>query len=264
MTQRRGKSFLPRKTYAAAARLVSGALKYRLTNLFPSLGLLLSLGLVVAAGALFLFYGLAEEVYEGDTRRFDESALAFVNQFASPRLTSFMRAVTYLGSNEFLLVAGACAVLAFVLAGWGRAAVTLLITMAGATLLNVTLKLSFGRERPEPFFGTPLPESYSFPSGHALLSFCFYGVIAAAVTARVKGTGRRASVWAVAVSLVVLVGLSRVYLGVHYPSDVAAGYAVALGWLVMVASADRVMEARLRQKTDGYCRKAYVKPVPEE
>lgn len=90
MSQRRGKSFFPSKPYAAAARFVSGALRYLLTDLFPSLGLLLSLGLVGAAGALFLFYGLAEEVYEGDTQRFDESALAFINQFASPRLTSLM------------------------------------------------------------------------------------------------------------------------------------------------------------------------------
>lgn len=227
---------------------------YLLTQVFPSLGLLLSLGLVAAAGALLLFYWLAEEVYEGDAQRFDESALAFVNWFASPPLTSLMRAVTYLGPNEFLLVAGACVVLVFVLAGWGRAAVALLITMAGATLLNVTLKLSLGRERPEPFFGTPPPESYSFPSGHALFSFCFYGVIAAAVTARVEGAGRRASVWAVTVSLVALIGFSRVYLGVHYPSDAAAGYAAAFVWLVMVASADRMMEARLRRKTDSYCR----------
>ncbi|HEY0171701.1 MAG TPA: phosphatase PAP2 family protein [Pyrinomonadaceae bacterium] len=248
MTQHGGKSFPLRKPFAAAGRLVGAALGYLLTNVFPALGLLLSLGLVAAAGALFLFYGLAEEVHEGDTRGFDESALALVNGFASPALTSFMRAVTFLGSNAFLACAGVCVVLAFVLTRRGREAVTLLLTMAGASLLNFTLKLLSGRERPEPFFGTPLPESYSFPSGHALLSFCFYGLMAALITARIEGTGRRASVWAAAVLLVALIGLSRVYLGVHYPSDVAAGYAAAFVWLVIVASADRVTEARLRLK----------------
>ncbi len=77
-------------------------------------------------------------------------------------------------------------------------------------------------------------------------------MIAAVITARIEGAGRRASVWAVAVLLVVLIGLSRVYLGVHYPSDVAAGYAAAFVWMVIVASADRIMEARVRQKTDGF------------
>jgi undecaprenyl-diphosphatase len=247
VTRQRGKSFPPRKPLAAAGRLVGAALGYLLTNVFPALGLLLSFGLVAAAGALFLFYGLAEEVHEGDTRRFDESALALVNGFASPTLTSFMRAVTYLGSNAFLAGAGACALLAFVVTRRKREAVMLLLTMAGASLLNFTLKLLFGRGRPEPFFGTPLPDSYSFPSGHALLSFCFYGLLAAVITARIEGTGRRASVWAVAVLLVALIGLSRVYLGVHYPSDVAAGYFAAFVWMVVVASADRVMEARFRQ-----------------
>jgi len=248
VTQLRGKSFFLRKPYGAVARFVSDALGYLLADVFPSLGLLLSLGLVAAACTLYLFAGLAEEVYEGDTRQFDESTLALVNGFASPSLTSFMRAVTYLGSVVFLTGAGACAVLVFVLARRRRAAVTLLVTMAGAALLNFTLKLVFGRERPEPFFDTPLPESYSFPSGHALLSFCFYGVIAAMIIARIEGTWGRAAVWAGAALLVTLIGLSRVYLGVHYPSDVAAGYAAAFVWVVIVASADRVMEARLRGK----------------
>jgi len=210
--------------------------------------LLTTAGLLAAAVVLYLFAGLAEEVIEGDTSRFDQTALAGLNRFASPPLTSFMRAVTYLGSVAFLMSAGACAVLAFVLARWRRAIIAFLVTMAGATLLNVVLKLAFRRERPEPFFGTPLPESYSFPSGHALLSFCFYGVIAAVITARIEGTGRRASVWAGAALLVTLIGISRVYLGVHYLSDVAAGYAAAFVWVVIVASADRVMEARFRGK----------------
>ena len=257
MTRQRSKALPLRKPFAAAGRLVGDALGYLLTHIFPSLGLLLSLGLIAAAGAMFLFYELAEEVHEGDTHRFDESALALVNRFASPTLTSFMRAVTYLGSNEFLAGAGACVVLAFVVTRRRREAVTLLLTMAGAALLNFTLKLLSGRARPEPFFGTPLPESYSFPSGHALLSLCFYGMIAAVITARVEGTWRRASVWAITVLLVALIGISRVYLGVHYPSDVAAGYVAAFVWIVMVASADRVMEARFRQKTDSNCRHDY-------
>ncbi|HYN84694.1 MAG TPA: phosphatase PAP2 family protein [Pyrinomonadaceae bacterium] len=250
MTQHRVKSFFPRKPFAAAGRLVGDALGYLLTSVFPSLGLLLSLGLFAAACTLYLFAGLAGEVYEGDTRRFDESALTLVNRFASPPLTSFMRAVTYLGSNEFLVGACACAVLAFVLTRRRRAAVTLLVTMAGAALLNFTLKLLSGRERPEPFFGAPPPESYSFPSGHALLSSCFYGMIAAVVAARLEGVARRGFVWAVAFLLIALIGFSRVYLGVHYPSDVAAGYAVAFVWMVVVACAGRVRGVRLRQRAD--------------
>ena len=237
--------------YSATARsFVSGALRYLRTNVLAALGLLLSLGLVAAAGCLFLFYHLAEEMKAGNTRQFDESALTLFNRFASPRLTFFMRIVTYLGSNEFLITVGTYVVIAFVLVRWKRAMVTFLITMAGAAVLNSTLKMLFGRERPEPFFGIPRPESYSFPSGHALFSFCFYGVVAAVITARIKQTGKRIAVWVGASILVILIGLSRVYLGVHYPSDVLAGYTAAFVWLMVVASADRIMKQNISGKAD--------------
>lgn len=152
-----------------------------------------------------------------------------------------MRFATYLGSNEFLIVLGTYVVVAFALVGWKRGMVTFLITMAGAAVLNSTLKMIFARERPEPFFGILRPESYSFPSGHALFSFCFYGVVAAVITARIRQTSKRIAVWVTASVLVLLIGLSRIYLGVHYPSDVVAGYVAAFVWLVVVASADRIM-----------------------
>ena len=230
-----------RKYFATTRNLVSARVGYLRTNVLPALGLLLSLGLIAAAGCLFLFYHLAAEMKAGNTQQFDESVLTLFNQFASPRLTFFMRVATYLGSNEFLIVLGTYVVVAFALVGWKRGMVTFLITMAGAAVLNSTLKLIFARERPEPFFGILRPESYSFPSGHALFSFCFYGVVAAVITARIRQTSKRSAVWVVASVLVLLIGLSRIYLGVHYPSDVLAGYVAAFVWLVVVASADRIM-----------------------
>jgi undecaprenyl-diphosphatase len=218
------------------------------TKVFTSLWLVLSLGLITVVGALFLFYELTEKVIKGDAWGFDESGMALVNGFASPWMTSFMRTVTYLGSNVFLLIAGACVVVIFVLARWRRATVTLLVTMAGAALLNFTLKQLFRRQRPEPFLGITHPESFSFPSGHALLSFCFYGVLAAMIAARFKGRVQRVAVWAGAALLIALIGLSRVYLRFHYPSDVVAGYVAAFVWLVIVLSADRIMRARVRRK----------------
>ena len=222
--------------------LIIGGISYLRTDLYPALGLLMCAGLAAAGLALYLFAGLAEEVREGDIRHFDEAVFAISKRVASPALTTFMNWVTWLGSNRFLIGAGACVVLTFLLARWRRAAWAFLLTMAGAALLNFALKLAFGRERPEPFFGTPLPESYSFPSGHALLSFCFYGVIAAVVTARLNSVRGRVLVWAAAALLVALIGISRLYLGVHYPSDVLAGYAAALVWVVAVAFADRVLQ----------------------
>jgi undecaprenyl-diphosphatase len=223
---------------------VKGIVTYLTSNLLPSLGVVLTFGLIAAAIALYLFAGLAEEVYEGDTRHFDEWALAFVNRSATPALTSFMRAVTFLGSVTFLTGAGICAALAFAFARWKRSALVLFVTMVGATLLNFVLKMSFGRERPEPFFNTPLPESYSFPSGHALLSFCFYGIMVFVLAARLKSRGWRALLWTVGILLVGSIGLSRIYLGVHYPSDVLAGYTAAFVWLSVVAFVETLLQRR--------------------
>jgi undecaprenyl-diphosphatase len=224
--------------------IISGGFSYLRNDLYPALGFFMCAGLAAAALALYLFAGLAEEVQEGDIRHLDGAVFALSHRVASPALTAFMGGVTWLGSNEFLIGAGAVAVLGFVLAGWRRAAAAFLLTMAGAALLNFVLKLSFRRERPQPFFDTPLPDSYSFPSGHALLSFCFYGVIAAVVAARLKGRRARVLVWGGAALLVGLIGVSRLYLGVHYPSDVLAGYAAAFVWVVAVAAADRALQAR--------------------
>lgn len=204
-------------------------------------GWALLLGLALAVAALLLFAGLADEVLEGDTRRFDEAVRLAVHQSASPPLTSLMWVATSLGSVAFLVLVGLCAVLGFLKAGWRRAALFFAVTMAGAALLNMVLKLSFQRTRPAPFFDTPLPSSYSFPSGHALMSFCFYGALAAIITIRTRSRTGRVAIWTLAALLVALIGLSRVYLGVHYPSDVLAGYAAATVWVAVVALGDRLV-----------------------
>jgi membrane-associated phospholipid phosphatase len=201
-------------------------------------------GLVLAAGAALLFAWLAEEVPEGDTGVFDEGVRSFVHQYASTALTSVMRALSLLGSSIFLVALGVCVGIAFIYAGWRRGLLLLALTMAGAIALEVILKYSFQRTRPTPFFDTPLPNSYSFPSGHALFSFCFYGALAAIITNRMRRRASRLIVWTLAALLVVMIGISRVYLGVHHPSDVVAGYAVALVWVVAVAFGDRLLSER--------------------
>jgi undecaprenyl-diphosphatase len=140
--------------------------------------------------------------------------------------------VTRLGSQAVVISIAVFAALVLFRQGRTDCALMILIVMGGAELLESTIKLQFHRQRPEPFFDTPLPASYSFPSGHALLSFCCYGTLAA--VADVRGALR----WllrAASVALILLIGISRVYLGVHYPTDVIAGYLTGAVWLAGVA-----------------------------
>lgn len=197
-------------------------------------------GLALAAGALVLFSWLAEEVFEGDARHFDEQVRAAVNGYSTPTLTAAMRGVTYLGSTAFVLSVCVGGAAAFYLMKWSRAAALLLITMAGAFVLNLVLKLLFRRARPNPFFGIAAPDSFSFPSGHTLLSFCLFGTLAVVIHRRVRSARARVAVWSAAAVLAILVGLSRIYLGVHHPTDVVAGYLAASVWVFAVALGDRL------------------------
>jgi undecaprenyl-diphosphatase len=186
------------------------------------------LSLAAAVLALFLFGWIAESVSHNHTQAFDSYVRGWVHQFASPTLTRIMIATSFLGEGGPAVIT-AVAIAVFLRNHWYRALIWLAVTIAGAVVLNFTLKLAFHRARPAPFF-VPLPGDYSFPSGHALFSFCFYGVLAGLLTARIRSRAQRIATWTFTAFLVFAIGLSRIYLGVHYPSDVVAGYLAATVW----------------------------------
>ncbi len=215
-------------------------LRWLLRRLTPGqyLGLHLTLGLALAAGCLWLFGGLAEDVVTGDPLvRIDRSVADSLHASATPPLTAFFLVVTAFGSIETVALLG---VLVAAFFAWGRRWLNLgtwLAAVGGSALLNLLLKALFAR--PRPFFERPLivESSYSFPSGHAMESLVVYGLLAYfAVLALRTWKWRVGVVFAVAL-LVVLIGLSRMYLGVHYLSDVAAGYAAGGVWLSALITA---------------------------
>ena len=210
------------------------------SRIIERLGAAWALGLVLAVAALLFLAWLAGEVIEGDTRHFDDWAATTLHNHALPPLTSFLSGITLLGSTKVLLVLGAIVVIAFLFARWRRETLLFLVTMGGASLLNRVLKLSFQRPRPQPYFDLVAPASYSFPSGHALLSFCFYGAIAFVLAAHLRRSSLRMAVWLLTGVLVLLVGVSRIYLGVHYASDVIAGFTAAFIWLMAVNFAPHI------------------------
>lgn len=214
-------------------------------------GLRLSIGLAAAIGALLLFRWLAEEVFEGETKSFDDAIRAAIHQTATPTLTELMKVITLFGSTAFLVALGIVVAFAFWYFKHKRAIVLFLLTMAGEIVLLLSLKAGFQRARPEAFFDFPLPSSYSFPSGHALSSLCFYGILAWLITARLQSRSMKIIVWTLTIILILLIGFSRIYLGVHIPSDVIAGYAAGLIWVVTVALGDFLLEREIPLKKEG-------------
>jgi len=195
---------------------------------------LLYLGFLAAVAALLFFSWLANQVLRGATAEFDASVRTAVHGWASPRLTLAMRSITQLGAPPFVILVGAVVVWRLVAVGRKRAAILFVTSVLGAEALDQILKLLFHRPRPEAFFGLADPTTYSFPSGHAITSSCFYGVLAAILAARAHSAAAKAALWILAAGIALLIGLSRVYLGVHYPSDVVAGYAAAVVWVAAV------------------------------
>jgi undecaprenyl-diphosphatase len=198
--------------------------------------------LVVAVLSLFLFAWIADNVSHERAKSFDLMVRNEVHRYASPDMTRTMSGISFLGGGG-LVLAAVVALILFLRFRRRRAALWLVVTLAGATVLDLTLKYAFHRPRPAPFFG-PLPHTFSFPSGHSLFSFCFYGVLAGLIAARVRSPWLRGLIWTVAALLVSAIGLSRIYLGVHYPSDVIAGYLTASLWVATMIFLDRWRKQR--------------------
>lgn len=200
-----------------------------------------SLGL--ATVALFAFAWLSEEVLDRGSARFDNAVRGVVHEYASAPMTAIFRFVTNLGDWPIVLAATLGLIAFFLYRRDLDHLGVLIVTMAGAGVLDGTLKLAFHRLRPDPFFAAK-PTTFSFPSGHALISFCFYGLIAGMVNFQLEKRWQRALVWCAAGLLIGMIGLSRIYLGVHWPTDVVAGYAAAIIWMGAVGVMARRVEAR--------------------
>ena len=199
----------------------------------------LIVGLLLAAGALVVFAWIAHGVLHGRTQQFDDYVRLLVHGHSHPRLTIAMRGLSLVGSPAFLIGLGVMVVVFFARTGRPRTAMLLVIAVLGAEGLDQVLKLLFHRTRPVAFFGLTEPVGYSFPSGHALVSCVYFGTLAVFAAAKSEGRGRRWLFYALAAVLIAAIGYSRIYLGVHYASDVLAGYAGATVWLFSVASARR-------------------------
>ena len=195
------------------------------------LGPTLTIGLVILAAGGWAFGLLAEEVAEGDTG-LDNRIANELHEHATRPLTEFFEAVTTLGNG--IVLAGVAAIAAYLLARrrYHPEAVLMVLAYGGAQVLSFSLKQAFRRDR--PFFTDPLAtlSTYSFPSGHATVSIAVYGALTLVLLRRLRGPAR-VLCFAAAVLLVSLIGFSRMYLGVHFLSDVLAGYSVGLAWLAL-------------------------------
>ncbi|WP_371377605.1 phosphatase PAP2 family protein [Sporomusa aerivorans] len=213
---------------------------------WPALYVIVSLA--VSAVMLTVFTTLAwETLFRRSVELFDNAFIWLVRYFASPSLDTSMIFISQVGSGvSYSVLVGA----AFLILGRYRRWLelgSLTICIAGGAVLNFLLKHLFQRARPE-LFRVVQETGYSFPSGHAMASMCFYGMVAFLIMRIIPSWRGRLTVMTLAVLLIVAIGISRIYLGVHYPSDVVAGYAAGSTWLALCVSLLMWQERQRREK----------------
>lgn len=214
------------------------------------LGLTLSAGLVVLAVAVWAFAAIADNMTDGETG-YDQAVADWLHARATDPLTEFFEAVTTLGNG--IVLAGVSAIAAYLLLRHGHRRESLLMVLAfgGAEILSYALKLGFRRNR--PYFTDPLAteSTFSFPSGHSTVSLAVYGALAVVIVRHVSRPARLPLLAAAAV-LVGAIGFSRLYLGVHFLTDVLAGFAAGAAWLaacVVTLDLHQRLRLRLRRQT---------------
>ena len=245
----------PRPTGPLQSLLTSALVlaRSRLHGLRAALGAVVLVG-ATAAGLLGLaFAWVAHRVRAGSTQAFEEGVLRWVGAHRIPWLEAAMLELTFLGTGTVVLMIAGVAGLFLALTRQRMAAALLLWSTIGAILLNNILKSAFSRPRPELFTWGTHVRTTSFPSGHAMSAAAIYGTIAflAARLARQRRT--RIAIHAGAAIVVCLVAASRVYLGVHYPTDVAAGLLVGLAWSAFCTAAletGQQLVQRRRRRSD--------------
>lgn len=200
-------------------------------------------GVVIGALAFWFFKKQADHVVEGHADKLDISIIEAVHRIDNPTMHRTMNAITQLGSHAGIATAAGITALMMFRRGRKHDAWTMIVSTGGAMAINTILKNIFRRQRPiELARRIKLPKSHSFPSGHSLLSAATYPIVAHHLVER-HSLPVQALAHSLAGMIVISVGFSRVYFGVHFPSDVLGGFAAGFGWLGLTSLSHTAAEA---------------------
>lgn len=210
------------------------------------LSLHLIVGFILALACGIVFKLIADEVFETQgIRSVDEAAGIAAQDLNSPQLTSVMRSITFLGNGKTLLPLSVAVGILIFRTHSRRYLYSLIAILGGGGLLSFLLKDVFHRARPDAFEPLAGYHGYSFPSGHAMGSTLFFGSLAYLLLTSSRRPAIRIAGVVLCILAVVFISISRVYLGVHYLSDVGAGVVAGIGWTGICIGS---MEAWVRRR----------------
>ncbi|MGF1477888.1 MAG: phosphatase PAP2 family protein [Cyanophyceae cyanobacterium] len=210
--------------------LIQGWNNHISSKLEPLLSVVFVSGLGVTVLALWSFVELADDVLGQETQAIDTAILQALRANHTLLLDQIALGVTFLGEPLVLVILSAAFGAMLLWQQQWVSAAALTITTGGGVGLNYLLKDFFARQRPALWERIVDVKQYSFPSGHAMISLVVYGFVGYWVATRYRRW--RSLTITTIVCLIAAIGLSRLYLGVHWPTDIAAGYAAGTVWLL--------------------------------
>jgi undecaprenyl-diphosphatase len=220
-------------------------------NYFRRLSIGAVLMILLFAGTLALFVFLWHEVIGQGEEEFDYTIMRYVSQHVvDARFTPFMKGVTWFASSTFLQIGYGLLIASYLLRKNWRRALEAGVIGLGGFLINYVMKLTFQRQRPPD----PLIErlnNFSFPSGHATSAFIFYGLLSYLLWKTGLPRGGKILMATVLIGFSLLIGFSRVYLRVHYPTDVIAGFCIGFSWLLICLQIFNVQKKEAAKDTAG-------------
>jgi undecaprenyl-diphosphatase len=202
----------------------------RVNDVYAVVGIFIVLGTIVAFGATWVFVRIASEVREGETQAFDVAVLRYIESHQTPFLDRAAIEVTFLGTGVIVMMIVGVSGMFLWLTTHKHSALLLMVATTGSLLLNGLLKTGFDRPRPQVFEWGQHTVSSSFPSGHAMSAAAVYMTVAYLAARLQRRHISRVLTLLGAMIIILLIALSRLYLGVHYPTDVAAGVVIGTAW----------------------------------
>lgn len=203
-------------------------------------GLHLTLGIIITLIFIVLFFSIIRNLLDQDSLiQVDLRIINLVQIFRSPFFNNFMLFVTDLGKGQVVFLGAVIAGIILTTLKYWRYLITLIVSILGGEVFVWAIKNIFERPRPS-LVNALLPESgYSFPSGHAFVAISFYGLLSCFFYRKIRNRFLKFLAVFLGVILILAIGFSRIYLGVHWPSDVLASYVLGAAWLTVLITAIR-------------------------
>lgn len=218
----------------------------RITSLIAAIG---TVGIVSCLIIIYVVAQISDEVLDREAFVFDKIILLWIHSFTNPTLDRIMQTITRLNDPEVVSVVAGIALVLLLWKHYYPEAKIFVINCTGGVVLSYGLKSVFGKTRPDLWESAIEEVSFSYPSGHALGSTVLYGFLAYILATRYPQFSW--SIYIAAVALIVAIGSSRLYLGVHWPTDIIGGYGIGFLWLTFCITMLKLQKMQKLQQAES-------------